>query len=275
MPATQIRIRNLSKTYGRYRALSAGPVSTVKVLDDISLDVLTGECLALIGRSGGGKSTLGRCILRLVEPESGDIFFNDVNLLSLPEKEFRGLRPRIQMIFQDALLSLNPRMTVAATLTEPLKVLFNFSKKAAIERAEELLKSVGLQPAFLNRLPVELSGGQRQRVAIARALSTNPEFLIADEPTSSLDAKNKKQVVKLLKELQIRYNLTLLLLSHDLSMVSDICDRIAVLHDGNIVEIAATQELFNSPRHAHSRALVSAAVHERQALQQSDGLRCY
>ncbi len=257
-----IKIQNLSKTYKQKGIITTDTDGPIKVLDNISLKIHAGECLAIIGQSGGGKSTFGRCILRLVEPDSGSILFKDMNLLKLTAKQFRKQRPKIQMIFQDALLALNPKMTIAATLTEPLKVLYNFNKKAAVHRAEALLESVGLPKDFLNRTPEKLSGGQRQRVAIARAISTNPEFLIADEPTSSLDAKNKNQIVGLLKDLQIRFNLTLIMISHDLSMVHEIADRIAVMQNGKIVEIAPTQELINSPKHPHTKELASATASE-------------
>jgi ABC-type glutathione transport system ATPase component len=260
MQSALIRIENLSKSYGRHGKINAGAGGVTKVIDDLSLEIITGECLALIGGSGGGKSTLGRCILRLVEPDSGRVFFNGMSLLSMTPGQFRKERPKLQMIFQDSSLALNPKMTVAATLTEPLRVLFELSKETARERAEALLASVALPPDFLNRMPGELSGGQRQRVAIARALATKPEFLVADEPTSSLDCKNKGQIIELLKGLQVRHNLTLLLMSHDLSMVYETCDRIAVMQGGQIVEIAPTQEFFDSPRHHYSKALIAAAV---------------
>lgn len=257
MSSTIIKIQNLSKSYTRKAALWAGKTDTRKIINHLNLDIIKGECLALIGQSGGGKSTLGRCILRLDEPDSGSIFFNDIDLISLTGKQLRQQRPKIQMIYQDTLLALNPRMNIAASLTEPIRVLLKFSKKKALKRAEGLLESVGLNADILQRLPKELSGGQRQRVSIARALSTNPEFLIADEPTSSLDAKHKDQIIELLKDLQSRYNLTLLLISHDLSMVSKIANRVAVMQNGEIVEIASLAEFIHSPKHTHSQELVA------------------
>jgi len=226
----------------------------------VSLEIFKGECLALIGESGSGKSTFGKCLLRLIEPDAGSAWHEETDLLQLSGKKFGAYRARFQMIFQNPLQALNPRQRVGAALMEPLRVHQSLGKQAALKRACELLNLVRLESELLNRLPHELSGGQRQRVALARALTPNPIFLVADEPTSSLDASLKQQIIELFQEMQQKFALTLLLISHDLSVVSEISDRIAVMYAGEIVEIAPAENIIRAPIHPYSKLLVQSAM---------------
>lgn len=256
--STLLKIINLTKEYQTGGTFFRGTKSRFAVTN-ISIDIFTGECLALIGETGSGKSTLGKCLLRLANADAGSAFYNDIDLFQLSEKEFRHYRPKFQMIFQNPLQTLNPRQSIGACLTEPLKVHKSYNKKESSNRVRELLFSVGLEADMVSRFPHELSGGQRQRIAIARALATEPIFLVADEPTSSLDASVKHQIIELLQDLQFRFHLTLLLISHDLTMVYEISNRIAVMYDGVIVEIAPSMTLMRSPVHPYSKLLVQSA----------------
>ena len=253
---TLLRIENLSKSY-KTRRTNAAQTAAVK---SVSLEIFKGECLALIGESGSGKSTFGKCLLRLLEPDAGSAWHEETDLLQLSGKKFAAYRARFQMIFQNPLQALNPRQRVGAALMEPLRVHQSLGKQAALKRASELLNLVRLESELLNRLPHELSGGQRQRVALARALSTKPTFLVADEPTSSLDASLKRQIIELFQEMQQKFGLTLLLISHDLSAVSEISDRIAVMYAGEIVEIAQAKNIIRAPSHPYSKLLVQSAM---------------
>ncbi|RAT98018.1 ABC transporter ATP-binding protein [Brevibacillus sp. Leaf182] len=230
----------------------------VKAVDGIDLTVYPGETLGIVGESGCGKSTTGRTILRLLEPTAGEVWFDGKDLAKLPKEEMRVMRRNLQMIFQDPYASLNPRMTIKQILMESLMV-HNIGTKAEREKViEEIIQVVGLRKEHLSRHPHDFSGGQRQRIGIARALVVKPKLIIADEPVSALDVSIQSQVLNLLKDLKKEFNLTLMFISHDLSVVKHLCDRIAVMYLGRIVEIADKRTLFENPSHPYTRALLSA-----------------
>ena len=233
-------------------------VGDVKAVDGVSFDIKRGETLGLVGESGCGKTTVGRTILRLYDPTEGRIVFdgNDIGVLS--QRDLRRLRGRMQMVFQDPYSSLNPRQAVGNLIAEPLKVHGIATGKNARKRVEKLLDVVGLSSAAAGRYPHEFSGGQRQRIGLARALALNPDLIVADEPVSALDVSIQAQMVNLLEELQSEFDLTYLFIAHDLAVVRHISDRIAVMYLGKIVEVAAADELYVSPRHPYTMALLSA-----------------
>lgn len=235
----------------------------IQAVDGVDLDIRQGETFGLVGESGCGKTTLGRAILQLYRPTAGTVLYEGRDLCQLKQRELRPIRPRAQIIFQDPYASLDPRRSVGYTVGEPLLLTGMTDATERRQRVAELLRLVGLNPAFENRYPHEFSGGQRQRVGIARALATNPEFIVADEPISSLDVSIQAQIINLLRDLKARLGLTYLFISHDLRVVSYISDTVAVMYLGQTVEIAPTQALFENPMHPYTRALLSAVPKPR------------
>ena len=233
-------------------------IGAVRAVDDISFEVRRGETFGLVGESGCGKSTTGRTILQLYPPTSGHVYFEGQDLVGLNGNDMRRMRRRMQMIFQDPYASLNPRMTVGEIIGEPLIVHQTVRGPAILQRVDELLELVGLNPGFANRYPHEFSGGQRQRIGVARALALNPSFIVCDEPISALDVSIQAQVVNLLDDLQDQFDLTYLFIAHDLSMVRHICDRVGVMYLGILVEQAEREELYSHPLHPYTQALLSA-----------------
>jgi oligopeptide/dipeptide ABC transporter ATP-binding protein len=231
---------------------------TLRALDEVSFEVGAADTLGVVGESGSGKSTLGRCLLRLEEPTGGRVMFHGTDLAHVSRAGLRGLRRYLQMVFQDPADSLNPRMTVAETILEPILLHAGAGRIRARQRLVELLQQVGLSEAHLGRYPHQLSGGQQQRIAIARALATNPEFIVLDEPTSALDVSVQAQLLRLLRDLQKRLGLSYLFISHDLSVVSYMAARVLVMYLGRVVEAAPTKALFGDPKHPYTRALLSA-----------------
>lgn len=233
-------------------------IGHVRAVDGVSFSIKRGQTLGLVGESGSGKTTIGRTLVRLYKPTSGQMFFGEQDMATLQGEELRQLRRRAQMIFQDPFASLNPRFTIGSLIAEPMHIYRVASRQEIRERTLELLKVVGLRPEYIDRYPHEFSGGQRQRIAVARALSINPEFVIADEPVSALDVSVRAQVLNLMQRLQSQFNLTYLFVSHDLSVVRHVADRIAVMYLGKIVELADRDELYNFPQHPYTKALLSA-----------------
>ena len=253
-----LAVENLTKHFPIMQGVFRRQVGSVKAVDGLDFEIQERETLGLVGESGCGKSTAGRVILRLYAATAGRIVFRGTDITSLEGEALRRMRPRMQMIFQDPQDSLNPRMTVGSIIGEPLLEHGAVAKRALDERVEELLESVGLDPAFTNRYPHEFSGGQRQRIGVARALALNPEFIICDEPIAALDVSIQAQVVNLLEDLQERLGLTYLFISHDLSMIRHIADRVAVMYLGKIVELASSDALYREPLHPYTQALLSA-----------------
>ena len=234
------------------------PTAWVKAVDDVSFLIRKGETLGLVGESGCGKTTIGRCVLRIYAPTSGEIFFQQKEICRLPESEIRPLRRQMQLIFQDPFSSLDPRQTAGSIVAEPLKIHSPATSFERRERVEELFRLVGLEPSMMRRYPHEFSGGQRQRIGIARALAMNPAFIICDEPVSALDVSIQAQITNLLEDLKNRLGLTYLFISHDLSVVRHISDQVAVMYLGRIVELTSWRELYENPLHPYTQALLSA-----------------
>jgi oligopeptide transport system ATP-binding protein len=253
-----LRVEDLFVHFPIYRGFIRKQVGAVRAVDGISFDIKRGETLGLVGESGSGKSTTGRAVLQLRRPTSGNVHFEGADLVALKGERLRGMRRKMQMIFQDPYASLNPRMTVGEIVGEPLMV-HNVGKAREIEeRVKSLLELVKLEPAFISRYPHEFSGGQRQRIGVARALALQPSFIVCDEPISALDVSIQAQVVNLLEELQEQFNLTYLFIAHDLSMVRHISDRVAVMYLGAIMELADRDEIYLRPLHPYTQALLSA-----------------
>jgi oligopeptide transport system ATP-binding protein len=255
---TLIQIDNLKKYFPITQGFFRRKVGDIKAVDGISFNIYKGETLGLVGESGCGKSTTGRVILQLYPVTAGRILLEGQNLVDLSTEEFRKLRPRMQMIFQDPHASLNPRMTVGSIVAEPLTEHSVVRGRARQDRVEELLELVGLDPMHANRYPHEFSGGQRQRIGIARALALNPEFIICDEPIAALDVSIQAQVVNLLEDLQSEFGITYLFISHDLSMIKHISQRVAVMYLGRIMELAGRKDVYENSLHPYTQALLSA-----------------
>jgi ABC-type oligopeptide transport system ATPase subunit len=252
-----LEVRHIVKHFVRKQGLWREP-AVVRAVDDVSFTIEEGEIFGLVGESGSGKSTTGRCILRLTEPSAGEVVFRGEDVLRFSRSRMRLARRDMQIVFQDPYSSLNPRMRVGDILEEPLVVHKLGSKEERSARVAELLKLVGLDPEHLRRYPHEFSGGQRQRIGIARALALNPALVIADEAVSALDVSIQAQVIRLLVELRDRLKLTYLFIAHDLRLVEHICNRVAVMYLGKIVEVGDSRALFSSPAHPYTRALLSA-----------------
>ena len=253
-----LNIVDLVKHFPLGGGILAKPKNWVKAVDGVSFAVSRGESFGLVGESGCGKTTLGRLILRLIEPTSGRIEFDGQNIGLLNATEMMPLRRRMQIIFQDPYSSLDPRMKIDAIVTEPLRAIQPLTVYQRREAAAELLEKVGLRKDDLNKYPHEFSGGQRQRIGIARSLCVRPELIVADEPVSALDVSIQAQVINLLDDLKEEFNLSYVFISHDLSIVEHICDRIAVMYLGTVVEVATTEDFSKSPRHPYTRALLLA-----------------
>jgi ABC-type oligopeptide transport system ATPase subunit len=252
-----IEVRHLVKDFPATTGLF-GRGGTVRAVDDVSFAIEAGETFGLVGESGSGKTTTGRCLLRLVEPTSGDIRFKDVDVRALSARDLRRARKHLQIVFQDPYSSLNPRMRAGDIVGEPLVVHRIGTRAERQARVAELLTLVGLDPADARKLPREFSGGQRQRIGLARAIALNPEFVVCDEPVSALDVSVQAQVVNLLLDLQARLGLTYLFIAHDLRLVRQVCTRVAVMYRGRIVELAPAEAVFTAPQHAYTQALLSA-----------------
>ncbi len=254
-----LEVRDLKKHFPIRGGVLSRVVASVKAVDGVSFAIHRGEVLGLVGESGSGKTTVGRTLLRLIEPTGGRIFFDGQEITGIPRNALRPFRRRMQIIFQDPFSSLNPRMTVGDIIAEPL-VIHGIGKtpQERTERVAELLKLVGLSPDHMRRYPHEFSGGQRQRIGIARALAVAPDFIVADEPVSALDVSIQAQVVNLLQDLKEELGLTLLFIAHDLAVVEYISDRVAVMYLGKVMELAPARELYRNPKHPYTEALLSA-----------------
>lgn len=253
-----LEAKSIKKHFPIKKGFFMREVGQVKAVEDIDLTIHRGETLGLVGESGCGKSTLGRTLIRLYEPTGGTIKFDGADFINLKGEQLRQKRRDIQMIFQDPYASLDPRMTVGQIVEQPFIIHNMLGKTERQTRVKQLLELVGLKASHVNRYPHEFSGGQRQRISIARAIALNPKLIICDEPVSALDVSIQAQILNLLKDLQEKLKLTYLFISHDLSVIEHVCDRVAVMYLGRIVELSTREELFNNPRHPYTRALLSS-----------------
>jgi len=258
MSENLIEVRNLRKYFPIKKGVFSKTIGNVKAVDDVSFSIKKGETLGLVGESGCGKTTVGRSILRLIEPTAGEIIFEGKDITNISSKELKTYRKKMQIIFQDPYSSLNPRITVGGMLNEILKFHEIAEGAAAEKRVEQLLDTVGLRKIHARRYPHEFSGGQRQRIGIARALSVEPKFIVCDEPVSALDVSIQSQILNLLQDLQKEFGITYLFISHDLSVVEHISDRVCVMYLGQLVEMATREALYQHPNHPYSQALLSA-----------------
>ncbi len=262
-----VEVKNLKMHFPIIGGFLRRQVGAVKAVDGVTFDIYEGETLGVVGESGCGKSTCGRAVLRLYDITEGSIRIDGTEIGTMSQAQLRKLRPTMQMVFQDPQASLNPRMTVAAIIAEPLEEHGKLTGKERLNRVYELMDAVGLNRNFANRYPHAFSGGQRQRIGIARALALNPKFIVCDEPIAALDVSIQAQVVNLLEELQERFGLTYMFISHDLSMVKHIADRVAVMYLGKVVELAPRDALYEKPLHPYTEALMSAVPEPDPALE--------
>ncbi len=253
-----LQVNELTKHFPITGGFFSRPVAWVRAVDDINFEVQQGETLGVVGESGCGKTTLVNVLLNLIEPTAGKVIFDGIDLFNCSSKRLRNLRQHLQIVFQDPFWSLNPRWLVKDIIAEPLKVHLHLSSSELIERVEELLDMVGLPEDAIYKSPHEFSGGQRQRIAIARALGISPKLLVLDEPTSAIDIFSQAQILELLKELKEKLNLTYILISHDLSVVHNMSDKIMVMYLGEIVEYGRADDIFNRPAHPYTKALINA-----------------
>ncbi|MDP9729075.1 ABC transporter ATP-binding protein [Alicyclobacillus tolerans] len=258
MSEVLLEVKNLKKHFPIRKGFIRRTAGYVRAVDGIDLTVYAGETLGVVGESGCGKSTMGRSLLRLVEPTSGQIHFQGKDIMKLSKSQMRDMRREMQIVFQDPYASLNPRYTIGQTLSEPMEIHHLHNSTARKQRVQSMLERVGLDPSYSSRFPHEFSGGQRQRIGIARALVLNPKLMILDEPVAALDVSVQSQVINLLEDLQQDFNLTYIFVAHDLSVVKHISNRILVMYLGRMMELASSNDLFADPLHPYTRALLSA-----------------
>lgn len=253
-----LEVQKVKKEFVTSKSLTGKPVKIVHAVDSVDLTIYEGETIGVVGESGCGKSTLGRCILQLIRPTAGNVLYRGEDITKLNKEQMRQMRRKMQLIFQDPYASLNPRMTVLELIMAPLEAFGIGTMEERVQRVKEIMELVGMPENMMNRYPHEFSGGQRQRIVIARALILEPKFIFCDEPVSALDVSVRAQVLNLMKDLQKEFNLTYMFISHDLSVVRFLCDRIGVMYLGRMVEIADRQELYDNPMHPYTKALLSA-----------------